>query len=276
MSTESKGFLVAVYQGSTIVCDKEHNLSVMREQMKRASSHAARLIIFPELFVTGYILPKGPEDIKRLAETHNGPSFQKISQWAIEYQIGVIYGYAEKEEKDGEIIYYNSAQFIDKQGSSLTNFHKLHLWPPFDKAVFTPGSELPAIVSYEGVKIALLICYDVEFPEIVRAVVLKGAQFVAVPTASDVDANTATVMVRTRALENHIYVAYANHCGQECSSKYYGLSSIVNPYGDAIAAAEDDDCLLEAVLDISLCSPQGPSYITDRRPELYASIATSM
>ena len=95
--------------------------------MKRASSHAARLIIFPELFVTGCVLPKGPEDTKRLAETHNGPSFQKISQWAIEYQIGVIYGYAEKEEKDGEIIYYNSAQFIDKQGSSLTNFHKVHM-----------------------------------------------------------------------------------------------------------------------------------------------------
>ena len=265
------GLLAAVYQGSNVLCDKEHNLSLMKDQMKRASSDKVNLIIFPELFTTGYCLPKGFEDIERLAETQNGPSFQKISQWASEYQIGVIYGYVEKEDKNGNVYYYNSAQFIDKQGSSLSNYRKLHLWPSTDKD-FTPGSQLPDVVLYEGVKIAMMICYDVEFPELVRAMVLKGSQLIVVPTA-DTHISTATIMVRTRALENHVYLAYANHCGQEGHIKYAGLSSFINPDGDIIVSAEDEESLLKAVINVELCTPKRPSYLTHRRPELYASIA---
>ena len=267
----NNGLLAAVYQGSNVLCDKEHNLSLMKDQIKRASSDKVKLIIFPELFTTGYCLPKGSEDIERLAETQNGPSFQKISQWASEYQIGIIYGYAEKEDKDGSIYYYNSAQFIDKQGSSLSNYRKLHLWPSTDKD-FTPGSQLPDVVSYEGVKIAMMICYDAEFPELVRAMVLKGSQLIVVPTA-DTYISTATIMMRTRALENHVYLAYANHCGQESHINYAGLSSFINPEGDIMVSAEDKESLLKAVINVDLCTPKRPSYLTHRRPELYASIA---
>ena len=145
------------------------------------------------------------------------------------------------------------------------------MWPLTDKD-FTPGSQLPDVVLYEGVKIAMMICYDVEFPELVRAMVLKGSQLIVVPTA-DTHISTATIMVRTRALENHVYLAYANHCGQEGHIKYAGLSSFINPDGDIIVSAEDEESLLKAVINVELCTPKGPSYLTHRRPELYASIA---
>lgn len=267
--------LIAAYQGISVVCNKDNNLIIMKRQMERASTGGAKLIIFPELFTTGYSLPKGSEDIKRLAETQNGPSFQQISQWALEYHIAVIYGYAERE---GEERYYNSAQFINSEGTSLTHYRKLHLWPPTD-TVFTPGSEVPSIITYNGLKIAILICYDVEFLEIVRVLALRGVQLIAVPTACNVltDGNFSTSLVRTRAMENNIFIVFANHCGKECSVQYSGNSSIINPVGDPMTcAASDGECLLLANIDGSLCTPKGPSFLANRRPELYTTLINNV
>lgn len=273
MSSNHK-WLLAAYHGSSVVCNKEENLRTMRKQMENASVAGAQLIIFPELFTTGYILPKGPEDIKRLAETHDGPSFQKLSQWAKELSIAVIYGYAERVNGEG-VSFYNSAQFIDKDGKSLANFHKLHLWPKMDVPAFTPGSQ-EAIVDYKGVKIALLICYDIEFPEIVRSLALKGTHLIAVPTASCID--KLSVIVSARALENHLFVAYVNHCGMECGQKYLADSCIVGPTGDPIvtARADEGEHLLLADIDVDQCQlvqeAKGSSYFKARRPELYRDL----
>ena len=271
MSSNHK-WLLAAYHGSSVVCNKEENLRTMNKQMEKASAAGAQLIIFPELFTTGYILPKGPEDIRRLAEAHDGPSFQKLSQWAKELSIAVIYGYAERVDGK-DVSFYNSAQFIDKDGKSLANFHKLHLWPAMDIPAFTPGSQ-EAIIDYEGIKIALLICYDIEFPEIVRSVALKGAHLIAVPTACVNKLSSA--IVSARALENHLFVANVNHCGMECGQKYLTDSCVVGPTGDPIvtARADDGDQLILADIDIDQCQlvQETKSYLKARRPELYGDL----
>jgi predicted amidohydrolase len=261
-------WLLAGYQGSSAVGDKKTNLLTMKNQIKRASDVGAKLIIFPEMYTTGYMLPNGPQDVMLLAESHDGPSYQQISSWAKEFSIAVIYGYCERATRgeDMEALYYNSAQFIDKDGSSRANFRKLHLWPEVDSKIFNAGSELP-IVNYEGVNIAMMICYDVEFPEIVRKATLKGANLVAVPTA--VEAVKELVLIRARALENHIFVAYVNRCGKECDTSFYGKSSIVSPSGEPLVSTGNNECLMLANINIDLCSPKKFSYLKDRRPELY-------
>jgi predicted amidohydrolase len=130
------------------------------------------------------------------------------------------------------------------------------------------------LAELDGLKIGILICYDVEFPEAVRALALAGAELIAVPTALirpfDIVART---LVPARAFENQVYVAYAGICVSEAGLEYCGLSCIVGPDGQDLAGAGTGPDLLLA--DIDLCAiPKGRMsnpYLSDRRPRLYSA-----
>ena len=151
--------LVAAYQGSS-VSNTGENLKNMRKQMLIAHTAGACLIMFPELYVTGYNI--GDEELMRLAEGSDGPSFKQISQWAKELDIAVIYGYPEIDNSSGKTVYYNSAQFVSSDGTSLGNYCKQHLWLHIEGRVFTAGDK-QTIVTYKGMKIGILIAMMLNF-----------------------------------------------------------------------------------------------------------------
>ena len=264
MASSSK-HLTALFQGEAKVGDVAHNLGRMKEQIQRASSSAvgAELIIFPELFLSGYQL--GAQAMRGLAEERNGPSFQELSSAAKEANMAVVYGYPEVDHSTGDEVYYNSAQLIDRDGTSLVNFRKVHLW--IDEAgyeeVFTPGKEFAAVVECCGMKIGLLICYDIEFPEAARTLALRDAQLIAVPTAT-IYQNLGTRIIPARAMENRVHVAYINHSG----SNFVGKSLCCDQAGDYVVLGGSDETLLLAPINLAV-SPTLCSYLKDRRPELY-------
>ena len=181
---------VALFQGCAKNGDVQCNLDKMKEQMHRAASVGAVLLIFPELFLSGY---RAAEEMKMVAEERDGPSFQELSKTARKCNIAVLYGYPEVDQSNGASVYYNSAQLIDKDGSSLVNYRKTHLWippkPPQYELVFTPGSQLQDPVECCGMKIGILICFDLEISETARCLALSGADLIAVPTASTIQYN---------------------------------------------------------------------------------------
>ncbi|MGZ5405285.1 MAG: nitrilase-related carbon-nitrogen hydrolase, partial [Nocardioides sp.] len=126
-----------------------------------------------------------------------------------------------------------------------------------------------------GVRIATMICYDVEFPETVRAAALAGAHLVAVPTAQmEPFAFVADQLVRTRAWENQIYVAYINHDGCEDDLDFVGRSSIVAPDSTVLDSVERGTRLIYATVDpdhVGLQQRANP-YLTDRRAALYPTL----
>ena len=94
------------------------------------------------------------------------------------------------------------------------------------------------LAEIDGLKLGILICYDVEFAENVRLLALQGAELVAVPTANMVPYDfVCRALVPVRAYENHVFVAYANRCGREGGLEYVGLSCIVGPDGRDLARA---------------------------------------
>ena len=130
----------------------------------------------------------------------------------------------------------------------------------------------------DGWRIGLLICYDVEFPETVLNLALAGADFVAVPTALGPPFDiVATHMVPTRAVENQVFLAYVNRCGNENGLEYIGLSCVVGPDGSDIARAQRDEALIFAVLERGLIDKWRAhyNYRVDRRPALYASVTNT-
>ena len=264
MEEKCKKRLFAFFQGISDVGKPESTILKMNEQIKKASSVDAELIIFPELFLSGYCLPA--EQMKSLAEERNGPSFQELSKTAKESNIAVLYGYPEVDRSSGSAVFYNTAQLIDKDGSSLANYRKTHLWIDeggYEK-VFQPGNALKEVVECCGVKIGILICFDVEFPECVRALMLKGAQLIAVPTAIVYDnyKYIPHTIIPCRALENGVWVAYVNSAGT-----FNGHSVCCDVDGEVTVMAGGEEQLVLFSVDPSV-KPEC-DYLGKRRPDLY-------
>ncbi len=256
---------IAIYQGEGKLARIDENLELLRGSAIAAAEQKAELLICPEMFLTGYNIG---DRVFELAEPADGPAAQKASAIAREAEIALLYGYPECAEE----VFYNSTLLIEQNGDTLANYRKTHLYGQEENRLFQPGDYF-VIAELAGVKIGLLICYDVEFPEAVRALALAGATLIVVPTAlMEPYCRIAQLVVPARAYENQVFVAYANRCGREADLVYCGLSCIVGPDGhDLIRAGTAEEGLF--VVDINLeaiAESRGANpYLADLRPELY-------
>ena len=256
--------LFAFFQGAFENGNVEQNVAKMKTEIRRASALGAEMVIFPELCVSGY---RVPSDLRRkLAEEKNGLSFQELSKTAEELKIAVLYGYPELDRSSGREVLYNSAQLIDKDGSSLANYRKTHLWIDEEgyEEIFSYGDSFE-VVECCGIKMGLLICFDVEFPECVRELALRGAKLIAVPTAAS-ELTIATTLVACRARENGVYVVYVNLIGEP---QLHGYSAAYNPDGDLQVLLTGEEQL--ALFEVDPLFQPACDFLSMRKPHIYRS-----
>ncbi|MGW2701908.1 carbon-nitrogen hydrolase family protein [Streptomyces sp. NPDC001340] len=244
------------------------NLKVLDEAAGRAAAAGAALLAAPEMFLTGYAIG---DAIGRLAEPADGDSADAIAEIATRHGLAVAYGYP---ERDGEIV-YNSAQLISADGTRLANYRKTHLFGCFERDHFTPGEQPVVQAELNGLTVGMMICYDVEFPENVRAHALAGTDLLIVPTAQMHPFQfVAESLVPVRAWENQMYVAYVNRVGPEGEFEFVGLSVLAGPDGIARTRAGRGEELVFADADPGFlaASRETNPYLQDRRPGLYGSL----
>ncbi|MFF4731355.1 carbon-nitrogen hydrolase family protein [Streptomyces mirabilis] len=244
------------------------NLKVLDEAAGRAAAAGAGLVAAPEMFLTGYAIG---DDIARLAEPADGDSADAVAEIATRHGVAVVYGYPERE---GETV-YNSAQLISADGTRLANYRKTHLFGCFERDHFTPGEQPVVQAELNGLRVGLMICYDVEFPENVRAHALAGTDLLVVPTAQMHPFQfVAESVVPVRAFENQMYVAYVNRVGPEGEFEFVGLSTLAGPDGIARTRAGrgEELVLADADPDFLAASREANPYLKDRRPGLYGSL----
>ncbi|KOX05064.1 carbon-nitrogen hydrolase [Streptomyces sp. NRRL B-1140] len=249
--------------GSTV-----ENLKVLDEAAGRAAAAGAGLLVTSELFLTGYAIG---DDIGRLAEPADGDCADTVAEIATSHGLAIAYGYP---ERDGEAV-FNSVQLISADGSRLANHRKTHLFGCFERDHFTPGDLPVAQAELDGLRVGLLICYDVEFPENVRAHALAGTDLLVVPTAQMHPFQfVAESMIPVRAFENQMYVAYVNRVGREGEFEFVGLSTLAGPDGVARTRAGLGEELVLADVDPAFlaASRENNPYLRDRRPGLYNSL----
>ncbi|GAB3166317.1 carbon-nitrogen hydrolase family protein [Amycolatopsis stemonae] len=224
----------------------------------------ADLLVTAEMGTTGYHIGARTHE---LAEPADGPTAARMSALARESGTALVYGYP---ETDGEHV-YNSVQLVDPAGRR-TNYRKTHLFGELDKKWFTPGDDPVVQADVGGVRVGLLVCYDVEFPELVRAHALAGTELLVVPTAlmSPYEL-VADTLVPARAYESQLFVAYANRCDTERDLTYCGRSCVVAPTGEVLARAGAGPELIgaEVTRDALAASRLENTHLADRRPELY-------
>ena len=224
---------IAALQMHAIAGDGEANIERIAAAAADAAGGGAKLLIVPELAVTGY--GAGDTAFTRLASPATGDVAERLSTIARDNGLAIVAGFAEQE---GPVV-YNSALFTDGLGTNAV-YRKSHLYGDYERNVFKPGVPTSVMVELGGIRLGMLICYDVEFPENVRRLALAGADLVVVPTALPKGSSgtfIANHMIQVRAFENQVFVAYINHCGADDHFTYAGLSRIAAPDGKLLAEA---------------------------------------
>lgn len=236
----------------------------------QARAQGAELLITPEMYLTGYAI--GTDRVAALAEPANGPLAQAVASIAQRHGIAIVYGYPEHNPSGKP---FNAAQAIDADGTRLMNHRKTHLFGDMDRAQFSAGDAASQVFTWHGWRLGLLICYDVEFPEAVRGLALQGADAVLVPTANmEPFDEVQRVLLPARALENRLFVAYANACGAEAGLAYNGLSTVCGPDGQvAVLAPSAGEALSVCTLSRRVRdAARAASPLPDRRSDLYGPL----
>ncbi len=224
---------IALCQRFSKMKDKSKNIEMIRKAVKDTD---ADLVIFPEAFLTGYVIR---DDFFSLAETIPGPSSQEIASIAENSGKGILFGMVRKDDSASGHL-YNSAVYASPKGE-LDYYDKtypVNFGPFEERFYFGEGNDLP-LFQQDGFRFGTIICYDIFFPELTKAYAMMGADFVACISASP----SATrpffeKVMATRAIENTIYFAYANVVGTQGNLVFWGGNAVIGPRGNTLAKGE--------------------------------------
>lgn len=255
---------IAGLQHRGVPGDVDANLDIIAQTAREALALGADVLVTPEMFVTGYNIGD------RLAPLATPDLPDRVAQIAAAIGIAIVAGLPEPLQNGGIA---NALVIVDAEGTELLRYRKTHLFSDLDRRLFEPGDTLPPTIELHGVVLSVLICYDVEFPETVRAAALAGADVIIVPTAQmEPYGHIAERLIPVRAWENQVYVVYVNRVGSEGDLTYVGRSSIVGPTADILASLGPDATgLMLATIDpeVARRAREENPYLADRRVELY-------
>ncbi|MGO4235876.1 nitrilase-related carbon-nitrogen hydrolase [Pseudarthrobacter sp. YAF2] len=270
--------VIACHQIAPIIANLEANVTLTTRTVQQSVNAGADIIVLPELALSGYMF-KSTAEARTVAITANHPVFAEWSRLVKRVNGVVIGGFAEQGE-DG--LLYNSAAVVDGSGI-LAVYRKTHLWDK-EKLFFAPGTSVPPVVDTPQGRLGLLICYDLEFPEMTRTVALHGADLIVVPTNWAREAvpkgERAGVIIKAMAAANtnHVAIACCDRSGLERGQEWNEMATIINEKGWIVATA-DEHGVTTADLDLRLARDKTLTQLCDafgdRRPELYGSISAS-
>jgi predicted amidohydrolase len=219
----------------------------------------ADLVVFPELFLSGYTVA----DIDELAINRDGPELKSIADIARESSTALILG--APEHVSGGVA--NSAFCVDEQGDIAAVYRKVQLYGGEESDTFIAGDEL-LIVELCGLKMGLMICFDVEFPEVARSLAQAGAELLVTISANmEPFGNDHAVFASARALENGLPHAYVNQVGPgEEGLTFAGGSAVVSQDGEVLAqAGSTEEAITGAGLSFPAKSSEREDYLNQLR-----------
>ncbi len=246
--------------------DVEANVAAACRAIEAAGGAAARrepeaaggahLVAFPEMFLGGYrirgLVPLGRETLDRIG--------------AAARAAGVTVVIGGPEAVGGGIA--NSAFVFDSSGALAGVYRKTHLFGA-ERGRFVPGSEL-APIEADGRRLGVMVCFDVEFPEVARTLTLRGAEFLLTISANmEPFGDDHDVFVRARALENERPHLYVNRTGSESGAVFVGRTQAINAEGRRLAVAGAEPETLAVDLPPAGRRDERTQYLAQLRPDLY-------
>lgn len=252
------------------IADLEANREITTDTISRAAEGGADVIVLPELATSGYML-RDADEARPVAVRRSSTLFD---DWAAAAgRATVVGGFCELGD-DG--LLFNSAAVVDATGLRAV-YRKTHLWDR-EADLFHPGDDPPPVLDTPHGRLGVLVCYDLEFPEMTRTMALRGADLLAVPVnwprvpRPDGERPPEVVIAMAAARVNRLAIACCDRTGEERGQTWTAGTTIIDAHG-WVAATPNHGGL--AVADLDLVSSRDKRLssrndaLGDRRPELY-------
>lgn len=261
---------IGIAQINCQVGDVEANCRTIASMVKQAAKAGCGAVVLPEMADTGYEM----EAICAHASTWDAGPCEMLRKLARSLAIAVICGLSERDEDR----IYNSVALIDEAGNMIGKYRKAHLFsasPVYEHRHLARGESL-TLVRLGGFTIGVLVCYDIRFPEMARALTLRGAEVIVAPAAFPlIRLEHWKTLTACRAIENQVYLVAANRTGSDGPLTFCGTSRLLDPHGTAVAcASEVEQTLIVGELSRERIEQTRSSMhvFEDRREELYGSL----
>lgn len=262
---------VGILQMNVIKGDRRGNHDTVRRMVAEAMKVDPKpeVFVLPELWSTGYALAKKDS----LASPNGNLDAAFLGDLAQKYHVSFVGGSVLSLREDGQVT--NRAQIIDSDGRYTAGYDKIHLFRLMEEEKYLACGRKTLLFPLHGFMCGLVICYDIRFCELVRKIAVEGAEVLFVSAEWPIARREHwEILLRARAIENQMYLVACNRCGVSDGEVFGGTSLIIAPDGAILQQAGDEECLLQAELDLNLVRrtrEQIPVF-KDRVPEVYGSM----
>jgi omega-amidase len=244
-----------------------HNLACMREWTAEAARRGSDLVVFPELWDSGYAL----DEADALASPLGGGRFAEVAALARDHHIHILGSMLEAAGNDTSHP-RNTAAWFTPEGEVAGTYRKIHLFRLMDEHRHLSPGNAPLILDLPWGPTGVAICYDLRFPELFRGYGIAGAALTVIP-AQWPERRIAhwQTLLRARAIENQMAVVGCNRAGSDGETRFGGRSAIIDAWGNPVVEAGDQPVLLTAELDLAEAARvrQHMPVFDDRRPDIY-------
>jgi predicted amidohydrolase len=268
---------VAACQIDPQLGDVDRNLEHIERVVAEAAATGAQLVVLPEAAVTGYVFENLDEALT-VAQRAVAVAERRLADAAVRDRVALIVGTLEAEGRE----VFNTALILAPDGRRF-RYRKMHLPYLGVDRFATPGPDAPEVYDLAGMRVGVLICYDLRFPEAARICALEGADLVALPTNWPVGVEFHPgIFAPARAAENHVYLLACDRVGEERGTTFIGRSMLLDYNGREVALASDTaEEILVGEVDADLARQTHQrrivgehewDTINDRRPGLYGRL----
>ena len=257
---------ISLIQMNMALGKPEENFRKAEELIQNAAGKGADVLVLPETWNTGFF----PEnDIDTLADRDGAAVKERIGALAKKYNVNIVAGSVTNKKNSG---IYNTSYVFDRNGTAVAEYDKTHLFTPMGEDNYYRCGDHVSLFSLDGIQCAVIICYDVRFPELIRTCTVKGVDVMfMVAQWPAVRVPHLLALCRARAIENQMFFLCCNSCGVAGKTQYGGNSCAFDPWGEEIAHAGESEQIITADCDTGIVTDirNRINVFRDRRPELY-------
>lgn len=248
----------------------DENFARTEEKIRETANQGAEIIVLPEMWNTGYALERLPE----LADEDGVRTKAFLASLAKELSVHIVGGSVATKKGDK---FYNTMYTFDKNGELVGEYSKAHLFRLMDEHLYLEAGDEMNRFKLGDIEAAGVICYDIRFPEWLRAHALEGAKVLFVPAQWPTPRiDHWKTLLQARAIENQCFVIAVNRISKKVEN-FNGQSMIIQPWGEVLWVGADDEEVTVIDVDFSIVDEvrgRIPVY-DDRRPGLYSGVTVN-
>lgn len=256
---------IACLQMNIAFGEPEINFQTAKQLMNKVMNKEPDVIVLPELWTTGYDLTR----LHEITDVGANRAIEFLKNVAKQYGVHLIGGSVANRESSGV---KNTLLIVNKNGELVHQYSKLHLFKLMDEHLYLEAGNEKGLFQLENHPFAGVICYDIRFPEWIRAHTSSGAEalFVVAEWPAPRLAHWRSLLI-ARAIENQCFVIACNRSGDDPNNRFAGHSMVIDPWGEVLAEAGEEEEILLAEIDLDRVKEirkQIPIF-EDRKAEFY-------